>query len=130
MKKIPLAVVGIVALFGLFATALIGLLINSYGSNFQAAERDRATLYAQEGLEAVWSIRRQAWNLLTNGDHGLDSARGYWQFAGNSDLLEDKYTRVITITDVCRSGGDIVDCGVVGIEVLKLNFRLISLFSI
>ncbi len=100
-----------VALFGLFVTALVGLLMNSYGSNFQAEEKDKATLAAQQGLEAVWSIRRQAWNLLENGNHGLSNANGYWEFLNNSDLLEDKYTRTITIADACRNiSGNIVDC--------------------
>ncbi|MFA6254409.1 MAG: type II secretion system protein [Patescibacteria group bacterium] len=104
-----------IALFGLFATALIGLLVNSYGSDFQAEEREKANLYVQEGLEAVWSVRRQAWNLLTNGDHGLDKSSGYWQFSGSPDLLEEKYTRTLTINDACRnSGGDIIDCSVGG----------------
>src|SRR3989344_9380748 len=77
-----------VALFALFATALLGLLFASYGSNFQALEKHKAGLYAQEGLEAVLSIRRQAWNLLVNGDHGLTSLAGFWQFNGSSDLIE------------------------------------------
>src|SRR3989338_9963903 len=101
-----------VALFALFATALIGLLMNSYGSDFQAEEKDKATLYAQQGLEAVRSIRRQAWNLLVNGSYGLDNSSGYWEFFSGPDLLEDgRYTRVVTIADACRdSGGNLADC--------------------
>jgi len=100
-----------VALFGIFATAFISLLINAYGSNFQASEKDKAALYAKQGMEAVWSIRRQAWNLLANGDYGLTSTNGYWEFSGSSELLEDKYTRIINIADACRDiAGDIVEC--------------------
>src|SRR3989344_1040227 len=84
-----------IALFSLFATALIGLLIISYGSNLQAEEKDLAVFYAQEGLEATYSIRRQAWNLLTNGTYGLDNSNGYWEFSGSSDLINSKYTREI-----------------------------------
>ena len=100
-----------VALFGLFATALIGLLMNSYGSDFQAEEVYKSSLYSQEGLEAVWSIRRQAWNFLVNGDYGLTKANGYWEFSGSSELIDDKYTRIITIADACRDGSkNLVDC--------------------
>jgi len=117
-KKLGFSLVELIlaiALFGLFATALIGLLMNSYGSDFQAEEKEKANLYAQEGLEAVWSIRRQAWNLLENGDHGLDKGSGHWQFSSSPDLLEEKYTRTITIADACRNlGGDITDCSVPG----------------
>ena len=108
-----------VALFGLFSIALIGLLMNSYGSNYQAEEKQVATLYAQQGLDAVWSIRRQAWNLLVNGDYGVNSTAGYWQFAGSADYLDDnKYTRVITIVDACRDGSsNLVDCTAPGATV-------------
>jgi len=114
-----------VAIFGLFATALIGLLMSSYGGNFQSEERNVAVLYAEEGSEAVWSIRRQAWNLLANGDHGLDNSSGYWQFSGTSESLNDgKYTRVITIEDACRDGsGNLVECpaGTVDLYTKKIT---------
>ena len=100
-----------VALFGLFASALIGLLINSYGSDLQAKELDQANFYAQEGLEAIWSIRRQAWNYLVNGTYGLTKINGYWQFQGSNNLLEDKYTRRVTISNACRdASANLVDC--------------------
>ncbi len=100
-----------IALFGLVSVPLILILINSYGSNLQAEEREIAVLYAQQGIEAVKSIRRQAWNLLDNGNYGLTNVNGYWQFLGSSDLLENKYTRTITISDACRdSGNNLVDC--------------------
>ena len=116
-----------IALFGLFATALLGLLMNSYASDFQAAEREEANLYARQGMEAVWSIRRQAWNLLENGDHGLANTSGHWQFSGSSDLLDDKYARVVTVADACRSGGDIVDCpsGTIDLHTKKAIVRVV-----
>jgi len=82
-----------VALFGLFATAFIGLLVVSYDSDVQAAQRDRATLYAQEGMDGVFSIRRRGWNLLSNGTYGLTDNNGYYEFSGSPDILEDTYTR-------------------------------------
>ena len=107
-----------VALFGLFATAFIGLLVVSYDSDVQAAQRDRATLYAQEGMDAVFSIRRQGWNLLNNGTYGLTDTNGYYEFFGSSNVLEDLYTREITITDACRDGGgELTDCPGVGADL-------------
>ncbi|MFA6410428.1 MAG: hypothetical protein WCW26_02515 [Candidatus Buchananbacteria bacterium] len=100
-----------VGLFGLFATALLGLLMDSYGSNFLAAEKNQATLYAQQGIDATLSIRRQAWNLLINGDHSLTNNLGHWEFSGTADLLVDKYNRVVSISNICRDGSNnIVDC--------------------
>ena len=36
-----------IALFSLFVTALIGLIMNSYGSNFQAKEKGNIQIYCQ-----------------------------------------------------------------------------------
>jgi len=129
-----------IALFSLFAVALIGLIVASYGSNYQAAERDRAAAYAQEGLDAVSSIRRQAWNLLVDGDHGLSQASGYWEFSGQSDFLADgKYTRIITVSPACRDGfGVIVSCSDSGATtdlntkkvVSKVSYTAITLMAI
>ncbi|MDD2807538.1 MAG: type II secretion system protein [Patescibacteria group bacterium] len=107
-----------VALFGLFATALIGLLMNSYGSDIQAKEKDAATIYAQQGIDAVRSIRRQAWNFLVNGSYGLDQSIGHWQFSGSSDFLAAKFTCVTTIGNACRDvGKNLVDCVTPGSQI-------------
>ena len=111
-------------LFALFSTALIGLVFNSYESDFQAAEKDRAVFYAQQGVEAVWSIRRQAWNLLADGTYGLTNTNGYWQFFGSSDLLENKYARTVTLADACRDGGgNLIDCpgGTIDLHTKKVT---------
>ena len=102
-----------IALFGLFATALISLLWASYGSDVQAAQRDKAAWHARTGLEAVASIRRQDWNLLINGSHGLAHPNGYWEWSGSADSLDDGFfTRVTTLYDACRdAGGNLVECG-------------------
>ncbi len=114
------------ALFGLFATALIGLLMNSYGSDIQANQRDIALLHAQEGIEATWSIRRQAWNFLVNGTYGLDNANGYWEFFGTADTLPGGYTRIVTIADACRDGSNnIIDCSGFG-AMVDLNTKKIT----
>lgn len=99
------------ALFGMFATALVGLIWSTYGSGLQSLDRSVAVMYAQQGQEAARSIRRQSWNLLVNGNYGLSQAAGSWQFFGSSDLLDNKFTRVITVADACRNSlDDIIDC--------------------
>ncbi len=107
-----------IALFGLFATALIGLLFASLDSDVQAEEKEIAVQYAEEGIEAVWSIRREAFNQLESGEYGLDNSSGSWNFSGSSDLIDDIFTRVISISDVCRdSGGAIADCDDIDAEI-------------
>src|SRR3989338_1174212 len=80
-----------IALFGLFATALISLLWASYGSDVQAAQRDKAAWHARTGLEAVASIPRHDWNLLINGSHGLAPPNGHWEWSGSADSLDDGF---------------------------------------
>ena len=100
-----------VGLFSLFATALIGLLMISYSTNLQVSQKDQASYYLQEGLDATTSIRRQAWNYLINGDHGLNKETGYWQFVDQSDQIDDIYNRVVNVSDACRGLlGSLVDC--------------------
>lgn len=60
-----------------------------------------ATIYAQEGIEAVRSIKNQAWSNLTNGNHGASSGGGFWAFSGTSDT-KGSYTRQITVADTYR----------------------------
>ena len=62
-----------VALFSLFATALIGLVMINFGSDVQAQDKVLAARFAEQGLEAAQSIRRQAWNFLVNGTYGVTS---------------------------------------------------------
>jgi len=99
-----------IAIFSLVATAVIGLISNVFLTQAQAGQQTLAQIYAEEGMEAVRSIRRQAWNLLENGNHGIADTSGEWQFSGTSATIGD-YTRTITVADACRDGlGDIVDC--------------------
>ncbi len=116
-----------IALFSLFSVPLIFMLINSYGSNFQAEEREVAVFYAQQGIEAVRSIRRQGWNFLQNGEFGLDKSFGHWQFTIPPDLLDGKYSRVIMIENICRDlGGNIADCTQPEVEIDLYSKRVIS----
>lgn len=69
-----------------------------------------ATLYAQEGIEAVRSISKDDWARLSAGQYGLDSGSGSWDFAGTENTI-GPFTRTITIEEVERSGADIVETG-------------------
>lgn len=87
------------ALFGIFAVALLSAL--SYGNStaIRATERGRATYVAEEGLEAVRSIRSVNFSALTNGTFGLLTVTGgQWALTGTSDTT-GHFTRVITISD-------------------------------
>jgi len=85
--------------------------LHSFSSNRLGGEETQATLFAQEGVEAVRSIKNQDWANLSMGTYGLDNSGGTWTLSGSSET-EGKYTRQIVISQVQRdSNGDIVDSG-------------------
>jgi len=89
-----------IAIFSLSSIAMATLLIDSNISSRLSLEKTYALLYAKEGLEATRSIRDNNWLDLADGDHGLLNNGVTWVFSGSSDLIDDKYTRTITLTTV------------------------------
>jgi len=100
-----------IAIFSLGSIAMATLIIDSNLSTKTAIERTEAIFYAKEGLEAVRSIRDHAWADLTDDNHGLNfEAEGSWRFNGGAyDLIsDDKYTRVIAISDLTADTKQII----------------------
>ena len=60
----------------------------------------KALLYAQEGIEAVRSIRDGSWEELTQGSYGLTQEGSAWTFLGTSDVIEEKYRRSVTLIGI------------------------------
>jgi prepilin-type N-terminal cleavage/methylation domain-containing protein len=94
-----------VAIFSLGSVAMVTMLVDANLSTRLSAERTEALFYAAEGLNATRSIRDNAWSDLSAGPHGLDDSGASPVFSGGSDSPDgdDKYTRVITITDIDAS---------------------------
>ncbi len=86
-----------IAIFSISSFAIVSLLIDSTTSTRFYSERIEAQLFAKEGIEAVKSIRDADWSALIDGDHGIDDSGGLWVLSSSSDLINDKYTRVINI---------------------------------
>jgi type II secretory pathway pseudopilin PulG len=110
------SIVEIVVVLGIAAItfASIGsLIVGSLTSVSQEAERQQAISYAQEGLEAVRSLRDADFDNLTTGTHGLAIASNQWTLSGSSDA-SGIMTRVITISDV--SLGDIESVDIKQVE--------------
>ncbi|OGE86659.1 MAG: hypothetical protein A3J48_01825 [Candidatus Doudnabacteria bacterium RIFCSPHIGHO2_02_FULL_46_11] len=90
------------SIFALLLTAVIGAIIYGQMSSALSGDRQRAVFLAQEGLEAVRSIRDNDFDLLTNGPHGLIIKQGqtaFWDFTGSSDIT-DGFTRQIQISSL------------------------------
>ncbi len=72
--------------------------LGALSANKQAKDHIQAAAYAQEGLEAVRGIRNNSWDALVNGNYGLTTNQGYWEFLGSADTY-GKFRRVVTIGD-------------------------------
>jgi len=115
-----LEVILAVALFLILTTGGITLIVQSYNSNRLGAEFATATEFASEGIEAVKSIKNQAFsNLVDSSGTGVERVGGVWTFGGSDDTLihssEDNFIRIIKVEPVNRDGtppaGNIVSSG-------------------
>lgn len=85
------------AVFGFIVTALIGAIIYGRSSSAQAGERSRATLLADEGIEAVRNINDASFSNLADGTYGLAQTGNQWVFSGTSDI-SGIYTRQVVVS--------------------------------
>ena len=92
-----------IGIFVFVTSALVFLILDSYISGRLATEITKADFLAQEGLEAVRSIRDNSWSDLTSGYHGLAISGGHWVFQGNSEDISDQLnngSRMIEIENI------------------------------
>lgn len=77
------------------------LTMNVFNSSLWKLNEDKtkAYLYATESLEAIKLIN---WSDLSNGDYHLVLENDAWDLVSGNELLENKYTRSINISDVKR----------------------------
>lgn len=112
------------ALFMILSTASITTILQGLSSNRLGKEQTVANQYAAEGIEAVRSIKNQAYSNLTAVNptpRAVNPIGGVWAFGAdgtnNTNIFNPvgKYTRTIKIEPVNRNGvpplGDIVVSG-------------------
>lgn len=85
------------SVFAFLVTALVGAYLYGQESTALAGNRARATLLAEEGLEATRNIRDAGFSNLTDGTYGLAVSGNQWALSGTSDTT-DIFTRQITIS--------------------------------
>ena len=85
------------SLFVLFLTAFAGALYYGLQSSYLAGDRGRAIVYAEEGQEAVRSIRNANFANLVDGTYGLTYSNNAWSFASSSDV-SGIFTRQVVIS--------------------------------
>lgn len=87
------------AVFVLLVTALVGAYLYGQESTALAGNRARATMLAEEGLEAVRNIRDSAFANITDGTYGLTTAGNQWNLSGLEDTA-DIFTRQVVISSI------------------------------
>lgn len=103
------------AMFMIFSVATGTVVLQGFSGNRLGEEQTIASQYATEGLEAARSVKNQAFsNLVNSAGVGIVQSGGVWTFSGANNQFgpSNKYTRVLSVTDVLRDGsGNIVASG-------------------
>lgn len=99
-----------ISIFTIISIAIVETILHSISSHHLAEEYTQAEFYAQEGIEALRSIRNQNWSNINPGTFGLTKTNGFWQLQSNPETL-GKFTRIIKIDPVNRLGDQIVENG-------------------
>src|SRR3989344_9541859 len=90
-----------VAFVAVLTLILVSTVTFSHNLRRTDQEKTQAALYAQGAVEAVQQL---AWSRVVNGDwHPIIDATQQWSLAAGSELLDNKFTRQITIADVRRA---------------------------
>lgn len=99
------------AIFVVFATGIIEVLLFGLETDRLGEETTIATQYAASGLEALRSLEAKNFNDLSITDAtGIARDNGDWTLSGTNNTF-GKYTRVIKIEEVRRSGDGNIDEG-------------------
>ncbi len=87
------------SLFVLFVTAFAGTFYYGLQSSVLAGDRSQAIMLAEEGQEAVRSMKNINFANITDGTHGLVYSNNAWTFSGTQDT-SNGYTRQVTVSTI------------------------------
>lgn len=115
-----------VAIFAIFTIGILYLALDTLKRDSGVELNNIALSYAQEGIEAVRSIRDQNFLLLENGDYGLEFNDEKWDFTNAPEEIEKFYLRTIKIEDVCRDEkGNISEFGIIDPDMKKIISEIV-----
>jgi Tfp pilus assembly protein PilV len=95
------------SIFALFLTAFAGALYYGLQSSNLAGDRGRAIMVAEEGQEAIRSIKNVNFANLVDGTYGLTYSSNAWNLLGSSDM-SGIFTRQVTISTVSVNRKNVV----------------------
>ncbi len=100
------------AIFSFIVAALVSMVLGGIQGSGQGSEHTLANAFAQEGVDAVRSIRNGTYNELRYASSGASVTNNQWVLSGNGTSdSRPPFTRKILLDDVCRTQvGDITPC--------------------
>jgi len=114
INKFGFSLIEIIIAIAIFSIIIAGGLtgfIPVLNQNRQSNEIIQTNRLAEEGLEAVRSIRNRDFSLLSAGNKGIGVSSNLWSFSGTSDAT-GKFTRQISLITANRdAGGTLVNSG-------------------
>ncbi|MDQ5938799.1 MAG: hypothetical protein QG642_489, partial [Patescibacteria group bacterium] len=98
-----------IGIFSILASGVVYVFTTSYKNFFGVGDKQMMVQFAQEGMEAVRSIRDNGWQTIVDAADGnpgsprgvQKNSSGRWEFSGENNTLNG-LTRVIVISDVLR----------------------------
>ncbi|OIP73562.1 MAG: hypothetical protein AUK08_03250 [Candidatus Pacebacteria bacterium CG2_30_36_39] len=98
-----------VGIFVIISVTAISAVIGSTNIGRLTQDQTKAQAFAEQGNEAVLSMKNRDWTLITTGIHGLAESGGNWIFSGSSDQdSSGKFTRTTTVETVQRNGAHVI----------------------
>lgn len=100
------------AIFAVISGAIMSVTLGSLNGLTQGGDETEARALAEQAIEAIRSVRDGAWNELIYPINIISTSTGSWTLASSSsELINNKYLRKISLSDVCRDGSNnITNC--------------------
>jgi len=110
------------SVFSIFTTGIVSISLNTLQRSEKAMLNNESLLYAEECMEAVRSIKDRDYLELASGEYGLSFADDLWSLIASPEIIDEYYSRTVTIEDVYRNDdGDIAETGTIDEEVKKIT---------
>ena len=87
------------SVFIMLVTAFVGVFYYGFEASTLAGNRSQATMLAEEGQEAVRSMKNVNFANVTDGAHGLVYSNNAWSFSGTQDVA-GLYTRQVIVSTI------------------------------
>jgi hypothetical protein len=85
------------ALFSMVSLGVVSAVVGGRSSMASVEQRTQALYLAQEGIEALRSVRDSSPAALLAGEWGLSREGSAWTLEWSPDITEDVYMRTLTI---------------------------------